>query len=1209
MAPRATRGGLLLLAAALAAAAGCATAAPGIAQALPAATAGWNAPVRLTRGPAPDYNADYDAARDVLYYTAERDGNADVYRQHAPLGALEAPERLTTHSARDRWPRVDAGGRRVLFVSTREDAGGDVYLLHRRILFGWSLARLTDGRTLDDGPAWAPDGHAFFYAASPGIGQPFDVYRAAPGGTPERLTTKGGQMPDCSPDGLYLVYAASTGLRVMRLADRAEAALTDGEGLDFYPCWSADGAHVYFTRIALDTNGDGALDRRDASAICSVRFSAGILSGAAPDPVRQLTSFARSDAFPRPVPGGFTFARATGRGESDVCALGECGEMPALHALSDFMAFAQRVDAGDTANVYGRLLAWQNVIWAAGARADEVAGDLSDRAEVAVAYLRTGQALLELGRPEAAAAAFRAVPDRFPDAHRYVGAARIDLLRLERASSGVDLAKHEQAARALEQEFRALAAQGAGEEVEPLRCTAALARLEVGQSLLAQRNYAAALEAFNAVPAEYAEQKEAGAQALLGAARVYAALGGPESVQSARQTYLRVLHDYPDSAPYALEAAQSALDTIVSPDAAPDEKLAGLRALIEQYAAEPILPALAQNYLGDLCYARKEFLKALDEYARTIARFPKEREQSAAAYLAIGRIRIEQQDYARAVENFRQMESALAGTQAGWLGRQAREGYVSSTLLSAQRAVDLGDVALALSTYARLAEFTPDLPAAHRGLVESYSLLGRVDDAILRYRPRIAADPHDHLAHYALALAYSYYGPSDWVGDKSAARRRAGIDREALDLVGEAILMDPDVAYYYQLRGFLLSRLAAATGRKDYNAAALDSYMAALGLGSQRDDPANWPNLLFNAGEGYMLVEQPANAFDYHRRAVDAGFSLAGERGRAAMLQISRSAMAAGQYDYAADMLGRTLAGLKDAGDNVPQIQLRAQTLDRLALVHNLNGSYAASVEGYRAYARDLEHLTALEPAKKDAYARNLLRAYRNMAVNLYLADQQGQSSPAALTESYELIRKSVAQLDKVGSVQWEKTSGPGLVNIEVDVALGESKDTAGFDVAAEKRLLYTYMARIAAAGGNYAAAADHLEQKLALYPALPDKTPRTDLLTEQAVVLTQIGSYRVQLGDLAGAASAFGRAVETERRVGSVDGEAGAAESLGRVTLQEAQRGALTAQELGRVIEVHRTALGKVRQAAAARLAPDEAALTANLAALLELKPAGEAQ
>ena len=77
--------------------------------------------------------------------------------------------------------------------------------------------------------------------------------------------------------------------------------------------------------------------------------------------------------------------------------------------------------------------------------------------------------------------------------------------------------------------------------------------------------------------------------------------------------------------------------------------------------------------------------------------------------------------------------------------------------------------------------------AGHRGRVDALVRLGRVGEAILAYRPRAAQDPRDDVAHYALARAYSYYGPENWVGDRAATRRRTAIDREALKLVAMAI--------------------------------------------------------------------------------------------------------------------------------------------------------------------------------------------------------------------------------------------------------------------------------------------------------------------------------------------------------------------------------------------------------------------------------------
>ncbi|MHC4591984.1 MAG: tetratricopeptide repeat protein, partial [Planctomycetota bacterium] len=643
-------------------------------------------------------------------------------------------------------------------------------------------------------------------------------------------------------------------------------------------------------------------------------------------------------------------------------------------------------------------------------------------------------------------------------------------------------------------------------------------------------------------------------------------------------------------------------------DASFEERLAGLREMVELYAGVPVLPALAQNSIGDLHYARKDYVQAIEAYNRTIERYPHESVQVGAAYLAIGRIRTEQEDYERAVEALWRMQ-VLFDRPSGWLYERARRGYVNSVLLKAQREFQLGDVQLALDTYAGLAAYDSTLAAAHRGIVQCYARLGRVEEAIVRYRPLVEADARDDLAHYALALAYSYFGPSDWVGNRRAARLRVRIDREALRLVGQAILTDSEASYYHQLRGFLLSRLSLATGDSDHRIRALDAYMAALGLSRPEDDPANYANLLFNVGEGYMLVDRPAVAYDYYRRAVDAGFSFIGAHGEAALGKISRSAMAAGDYDFATGMLHRALAMQRepatDPGEAVPRLRRQAETLDRLSLAYHLDGDYAAAVEHYRRYAEAVERLAEADPALAPGYRRNLLRAHRNLAVNLYLAVENGQAEAGSLTEAYRLLTAAVERLDAVGVVAWDEGRAPGLVTIDVDIALGRKKAAAEFDVDAERRLLYTYMARLNAAAGNHNEAAAFLQKKVALYAELPADTEQTDVLTEQAVTWTQIGSHRVAQGDLSGAADAYHRALGLEERAGNLQGEAAAAASLGRLALRMAGRPdppADLAGLLAQVAETHRSLLERIGSQESEHLIPLAAALETNLAALLSM-------
>jgi len=1196
---------------------------------LPSQAQEWSVPLRLTRGPGAQFSADFHAGRRVLAYVWDREGNADIYLQEDVPTSLRLPRRLAAHTARDRGPRLSPDGKRLLFVSTRRDSGGDVWMLR---LKGWSfraaLRRLTDEATCDDQPCWHPDGRTVLYASSPSLGGQYDLWRKRPGREPDQLTRRGGQMPDCSPDGQYVVFVSTRragvpDLWLLRLSDLTCVALTSGPELDVHPCWSADGSRVYFVRYELDTNGDGRLDRADASSVYSVAFEPGIFSTGGRPPVRQLTALSSSEAFVRALDGGFLYTAMLGGDRADVFALGPTGLMPVLSGATELLEFAQRMEADEETDPHMRLMAWQNVRWAfrtARSRGEAMSAEVAGRASAA--WLRAGRILRDLGYADAARRAYESLLAEVPGARVAVGRARVELLALERLEgagqsrlmrpAATRWAGHLARAAALEREFAADArkAEHAGDAAgaKALRAVCALARLETGLTYLDRREYARAIGSLQAVRETYPEQREAGARALLASARVYALLDEPDALLD---SYLRVLKEYGDQREHAARAAGMAVDALVDSATSREERLVGLRRIVEDYADVPVLSALAQNRIGDLFYAEKDYLRAVQEYGRTIDRFAEERDQLAAAYLAIGRIRTEQQDYDRAVASFQAMGSVFDGRGRRYYAR-ARRGYVNSLLLKAGQEMQLGDVALALTTYSALAEFDPALPAAHRGIVEAYARLGRVGEVVGRYRSRANNDPRDHLAHYALALAYSYLGPTEWMDSRRATARRVKADREALRLVGQAVLAASEVPYYHQLRGFLLNRLAVATGESDYKVRALDAYMAALGTSDPMRDAANYPNALFNVGEGCMLVGQPQVAYGYYRHAVEAGFPLTGLRGHAALIKISTSAMAAQDYDYAVLMLERALDILREqaegGADAARHVQRVAETLDRLALAHHLGADYLAAVQTYRRYIGAVERLMAERPDAEDAYGRNLLRANRNLAVNLYMAVQQGAASPEQLAESYALLQDAVARLDRVGVVEREQEGGPGLVTIDIQVALGERSGPAVFDEAAERRLLYTYMARISAAVGNYRHAVDYLQRKAALYPRLAADTERSDLLTEQAVVWTQIGEYRVTLGELTEAAQAYRRAVELEGRADNLPGEAQAAASLGRVALQLAGREDTPpglSELVAFAVRTHEDLLRRLERQDADYLVPALAELQANLSLLRELQTA----
>ncbi|MFO7958580.1 MAG: tetratricopeptide repeat protein, partial [Candidatus Brocadiia bacterium] len=850
---------------------------PAIGEVLSASRGRWQTAERLTRGAGTEYQADYHAATDRLVYVSERTDGAELYVQQAPRVPLQPAHPIAAHSARDLWPRFSPDGDSVVFVSARSDTAGDLWRYDRSgwlsgLLTGWLFSgeprRLTDEATSDDQPCWHPDGRRIVYSSAEQVGAPYDLWMLGPDGTRERLTEEGGQMPDCSPDGRHVVFVSqrdggNADLWVLRLSDRRVARLTGGPALDLYPCWSADGTRVFFVRCEFDTTGDGRLDLDDATSVFSVSFDEAVFE--ADDrlpPARQLTSYGTSESFPRPMGDGFLFTRAASAGGADIYALGPTGQMPNLRTVEAFLAFARKVD--DEGDIYRRQLAWQNAVWA------DRASEGSSARVAAEARLGLGRVYREMGRVDEARAEFADLVENDPDAPVAVGRARVELLALKRRSMPLeaeDWESHLESARGLENEYSQFASGAVGGQAEQFRTIAAEALLEVGRSELARGRPAEALEVLESVAVRYPEEERVCAEALLATAEVYRMLEEPGALVDA---YLDVLERYPEQEPAAVEAARRAVDVMVRPEAGFEDRLSGLRQLVEDYRGVPVLPALAQNAIGDLFYSRKEYLEALEQYRQTIEEFPDDTAQAAAAHLAVAHIHVEQQDFDRAVDVLRDLRERY-GRSGGRMAERARGGLVRSLLLKAQHEKDLGDFGLAADTYATLLEVEPDSVAAVRGMVEASARLGRIEDAIIDYRERVRQNPTDHRAHYALALGYSYYGPEDWVGRSGLTRRRTRIDRRAIELIDRAITLEPDISYYHQLRGFLLNRLALATDKTEPKLRALDAYLTALGLGSREDDPVNYANLLFNVGEGYTLIERPDAAFDYYRRALEAG--------------------------------------------------------------------------------------------------------------------------------------------------------------------------------------------------------------------------------------------------------------------------------------------------------------------------------------------------
>ena len=176
----------------------------------------------------------------------------DVYLYDTTGTAIRA---LTDHPNFDYQPRWSPDGRRVVYVSVREN---------RQAIFtmrpdGTELTQLTTSAAQNSEPAWSPDGRRIAFR-SERDGNPNVYVMDADGSDQRALTTAPGAEvgPAWSPDGTRILYTAVVApgradIFIMNADGTGQRQLTQTpNGSSRIGFWSPDGS-----RIVFSTNRDG----------------------------------------------------------------------------------------------------------------------------------------------------------------------------------------------------------------------------------------------------------------------------------------------------------------------------------------------------------------------------------------------------------------------------------------------------------------------------------------------------------------------------------------------------------------------------------------------------------------------------------------------------------------------------------------------------------------------------------------------------------------------------------------------------------------------------------------------------------------------------------------------------------------------------------------------------------------------------------------
>ena len=861
-----------------------------------------------------------------LVYVSRRDGNADLWLRAADPRAVGEPERLTVHSAVDDSPALSPDGRRLAFVTHREDARGDIAVMKVRGLSDDDAAArsdleiLTDREGADRDPCWVPSGERIAFSRTPASGGAEEVYELSlKDRALKQMTDGGGRGPSYSPDGQYLAYSStkddpSGRIWVMRVAGGQAAPLTAGSAIDGFPSWSEDGKWVYFARFSEDTNGDGGITTQDNASIWRVAFNG--LRGAGGRKEVQLTSGRFFDLYPR-VRGGLLYYATNQQGNFDIAVTNSEGTAPTPATAPDGRQLAQRTLNALPPSPYTSIVVLRRLL------SDPPADLVSERDQQQLrAY-----ALLEVSKQYAglklrghAMEALDKIEQSCSEAPEKVHEARIRL-QAHKAAEAQAADDRE----GLSTAVKAIEAIGRSADLSPH--VRAFAWVTAGDVYASAKELDKAARCYGELfgadgKPQFPEAKVLTAEAALKKVNSQMRLMGKEAGRSQlKKLYWDIIERHAEVRHVYLEAARNILDLELEGREYDHERL---RQTIREHRDQSVLAAMAQNRLADLYYRQRRIANAKHEYQKVAGGelFPKEAEQIAAAKFALAHIHYQQGEYKECLDIYGQLtDQERQGNME--IFHLARRAYIQSTLDKADRELRLRDLHAARKTYRELLALDwrfvlPDtegdddppletftafdwkLVEAHRGYIDCQNEInkipakrGRKIDTIRKvmqfYEKQAAlatqwADrvergemelPRNRetrqllvegLTNAQAVARYCIGLARSYVGSPKTGVRKDSLARAEQEIL-EAVRIRPAVPYCHQTLGWIhKTRYDQSHKPEDriWLQKAIGRYQRAVSLVDKENDKRAYADLLLNLGHAYRDLGNYAKAYDYY---------------------------------------------------------------------------------------------------------------------------------------------------------------------------------------------------------------------------------------------------------------------------------------------------------------------------------------------------------
>ncbi|MGM0452336.1 MAG: CHAT domain-containing protein [Thermodesulfobacteriota bacterium] len=809
-----------------------------------AASAPTTAPVQVTAETEPVASMAVSENGKTVVYITDDQGASTLWLGSADPAAMQLPETLAPAASAMRSAAISADGRKIAYTDTRADAKGDIYLIHRDAADP-SPTRLTRGATADDRPAFSPDGKHLYFQQAENNDRPRIVRLelSDPEAPAEAVDTGGEAMsPAVSPDGQTLAFVsgrkdADGDIFTCNMETGQIQQITRGPGIDRFPEWDPDGKTLYFSRISADTNADGQISGTDNAVLC--RTNAKKPASA----VWPVTALNHAAARPQVTRNRIYYL-------SDRADVANCWVLPksgriapktnAVAQLETAKALSRQVPE----TPFLTLLAYYRVM-------EAFAGQSAIAAEAGLAAGKTAERI-DLSRP--ALQAYHHVEKTYGNVAPQGAAARIRRIRMENRHKIRQATTADRRETLLASTIERIE-KTADMENPYVEAEAALAKLRIiidADAVSARIGEVASWTDPIVNAADTAADHKAAA--LFFRAEAYGLAG---LSARARDTYYRLIRQFPQMRPWAEDAVDRLIDAAIAdiPEDAINQRIKTLQRLSARHQDSlPVLAMAAGNRIGDLYYAADQWEAAKSSYRTVIDATKSATPRGAAARLSLAEILYRQERFRQAIDLYEQELNHR--TAEDRIYQLAKNGYIRKTVSAGNFHYRLGEIGAARSTFSELLDYDDTIVPAHRGYIRCAAAAGDIGQTLASYRQKLENEPDNPLWRYTTGLCLTY-------------RETEAALETARDHIETAVGVKGHVSYFHQTLGYVYEVLETVHGESGQLPRALSAYKKAYFLTDPDQHPENAANLELNLGNAYYLMGQYGKAFAFYSRRLE----------------------------------------------------------------------------------------------------------------------------------------------------------------------------------------------------------------------------------------------------------------------------------------------------------------------------------------------------